>query len=138
MWSKGLRVVPFAAIYEAIYWADQFSLDIFDLDEVQASYNVELEDKEKAKVLESIKKFQDNKEKYFATISQHTSNWEKTYDLIKAVMSTSLIEYDDIKDTTTTEQRKKIVNKYVQIAQDMVGGNNPNLVFAIVGRMFGV
>jgi transcription termination factor NusB len=138
MWEKGFRTITFAALYDAIYWGDQFDSNVIDLNAMIEAYSLEMDDSSKGKVLDLVNLFLTKKDEFYEILQGYTTSWDKTYDIVKAVMCTALLELDEIRDMTTPEQKKKIVNKYVQIVQDMVGGNNPNLVYAIVGKLYGV
>lgn len=138
MWEKGFRIVVFAAIYDAIYWYEDPNKPEIDLDSIGESYSVVLTPEQKAKVNDLIQQFLDQKDDLYKRIAEYTDSWNKTYDLVKAAMCTSLLELPELSSDATREEKKKVVNKYVQIVQDMVGGNNPNLVYAIVGKIYGV
>lgn len=154
MWEKNFRIVTFAAIYEAIYWAHEEgnthdSIDNhttatqqqrshIDIEAIAESYSITLNEEDIAKMLELVEKFQNKQDQLYSVLEQYTTAWNKTYDLVKAIMCTALIELEELSPTLSPEQKKLIVNKYVRIAQDMIGGNNPNLVFAIIGKIYGV
>jgi transcription termination factor NusB len=138
MWEKGFRIITFAALYDAIYWGESFEIGVVDLDAIAQAYKTELDQDQKDKVIDLVNSFLSKKETFYEKLQKYTNSWDKTYDIVKATMCTALLELEEVGDLTTPEQKKKIVNKYVQIVQDMVGGNNPNLVYAIVGKLFGV
>jgi transcription termination factor NusB len=141
MWEKNFRIVTFAAVYEAIYGINNdhsVSVDMESIAAIAESYEIELTQADSDRVMILVKSFQDNKTALYDQLEQYSTSWSKTYDLVKAIMCTALLEYEEIKGVIADEDKKKVVNKYVQIAQEMIGGKNPSLVFAIVGKIYGI
>jgi transcription termination factor NusB len=134
MWSNPTRKILIGSIYEYLFWSNLGSKKIPEVDWTQLIdlYNTEsfpLAEKELNSLYE---KFLEKSETYIHIIQEHFDNWSKTYDIVKAILIVFVLELED----TNLASEKSIINKYLKITQELVGGQNPNLVHAVALKIY--
>lgn len=135
MWTKPFRKSLISGVYENIFrtslegiatdidWhmiAEEYSND-------EQSVNVD----DLSKVYEHI---QSEHDKYVLSIKKYSKHWDRTYDIIKACLIVFLGELEYTKKTTGSYEQN-LVGKYIRLAQDFAGGENPALVHAIASKL---
>lgn len=136
MWSKSIRTVLVILIYNEIFLLDYPQLIEKQISAIAREYKLELSEQDTASINIYFDRYQNNKIELESIISSFITSWNKTFDLIKAMLFAAVIELQLSLNTDgqfeDPELLKTIVSKYIHLSQDIVGGNNPGLIHAVL------
>jgi transcription termination factor NusB len=130
-WTKLLRKSLVSAIYsdfvltavdsnnfspdwEAILLEIKNETDIINIDEIS----------------DIFENYKDNKDRIIEILKKHANNWEITFDIVKSCLIVLQLEIEYYKNSSA-EVPSGVVGKYVRLAQEFAGGDNPGLVHAV-------
>lgn len=137
MWTKVFRKALISVVYQ-----DIFSISIeglnkndFDLDLVISEYSTQDTPILIDEIKEVLDFYNQDNNYYSEIVKKYLNKWDKTYDLIKATLVVFTLELLYAKEHNIYIQGN-LVGKYVRLAQDFVGGDNPGLVHAVASKIF--
>ena len=136
MWDKNFRLVIISAIYQNFI---EESIDIHDLIDWQfISDQCKLDCNNDFSSLETMYTiFLSRKAGLVNSIETLLPHWDRTFDIVKAILLSCLLEVEAV-NCIEDNDKKKIISKHVNIAQEIVGGENPSLVYAVLRKLLAV
>lgn len=138
MWTKNFRICLFNAVYQELFSENlpdfSSSLDWDPIFELVTSSSAELPNQ--ADLNRSLEDLKQNRSQFETTLRKYLQSWHKTYRIVRAILLCFLQEVTEAKraNATSTDFRQ-IMSKYTRLTQDYVGGDNTDLVYAIINHI---
>lgn len=135
MWTKAFRKSLISGIYQTIFRQSLEGLEkSVNWDVIVDEYStseIEVKKDDLEKVFVYVDK---NFDSYITSIQKYSKNWNRTFDVIKACLVALIVEIEYKKDSNESIETT-VVGKYIRLAQDFAGGDNPGLVHAIGSKL---
>ena len=137
MWTKNFRRALISAVYQDIFTTalDEVGVSIIDLKGICNEYSSTETPLVQSELEGVFDVYRSKTASYTERIKSKLTSWDKTYPLIKATLISFALEID-LAAENTVELEPNIVNKYVRLAQEFAGGDNPGLVHAVASKIF--
>lgn len=131
VWTKAFRRSLISALY-----VDIFSDSVAEAS-IEPNWQVivhEFSTPEETPQLVQVKEmydfYQENRNQLLEIVKKHLVSWEKTYDLTKACFVGLVIEITQLQNSDRPVP-SNLVNKYIRLAEEFAGGENPGLMHAV-------
>ena len=135
LWTKAFRRSFISAVY-----VDIFADSVEGLSKepewsvIVSEFSTEEDTLKQVEVIEIFEYYQAHREESLALIRKYMNSWDKTYDLIKACLVCLVVEIKYLQRTDRPVPAN-LVGKYIRLAQDFAGGDNPGLVHAVGSKI---
>lgn len=133
MWEKNYRQAVFTGIYQIIFWREQgISMDI-DLEYILEQINSKNIVTNKTELNFALDIFLQNESEYNIILEKYLKKRDKTFLLVLAILYTYMVETQH--KIYTESEKTKIVSHYIRLTENLIGGQNVNLVHAILIKL---
>lgn len=135
MWSKRNRLAVATTIYENLYW-DYYEFNkekwLFDADYLQEFLAGEKTDEIDGELVKkAVAEFYAKKPQIDTILKDYIEYNSKTFLIVYAVLCSFLVEREGLE----TEEKERLVGKYIKLTQDLIAGGNTSLVHAILSKI---
>ena len=135
LWTKAFRRSLISALY-----VDIFADSVEGLPKepnwavIVSEFSTDQETLRQVEVIEMFEYYQAHRIEFLDLVKKYMNSWNKTYDLIKACLVALVIEIKYLQRTDRAVPAN-LVGKYIRLAQDFAGGDNPGLVHAVGSKI---
>ena len=135
LWTKAFRRSLISALY-----VDIFADSVEGLPKepnwtvIVSEFSTDQETLRQVEVIEMFEYYQAHRIESLDLVKKYMNSWNKTYDLIKACLVALVIEIKYLQRTDRAVPAN-LVGKYIRLAQDFAGGDNPGLVHAVGSKI---
>lgn len=133
MWEKKYRQAVFTGIYQILFWREQgipMDIDLEYIFEQIDSKNIVADTTELNFILDT---FLQNESEYNIILEKYLKKQDQTFPVVLAILYTYMVE---IQYKLYIEPEKtKVISHYIRLTENLIGGQNVNLVHAILIKL---